>query len=195
MAIVKNLLIKNNFYDGVRLTIVGSQSGNQVYYYTEASGDRYYYTEVGGTASPDMEAASFNSFISCTMSGSTTFTFDLIPMLSGNSVMIETKAVAINSGGTKGYMMKSFGGFINNGTALNVIGSGMQYDTVTNFTTVAASFTQSGTQSVCLCLTGQTGETLDWDVYINYTKGFHSLSSSGPIPPKPIYPSVPAASS
>lgn len=195
MAIVKNLLIKNNFYSGVRLTIVGSQSGDQVYYYTEAAGDRYYYTEISGTASPDMEAASFRGFISCTMSGATTYTFDLVPMVDGNSCMLETKVVAVNQDASKAYMMKSFGGFVNDGTTLNTIGSGVQYDTLTDFTTVAASFTQSGTQSICLCLTGETSEDLDWDVHIYYTKGFHSLSAVPGAPVyKPIYPPAPSES-
>jgi hypothetical protein len=37
----------------------------------------------------------------------------------------------------------------------------------------------NGTASVRLTLTGQTSETLDWDVYIKYTKGFHTLSGGG----------------
>jgi hypothetical protein len=115
-------------------------------------------------------------------------------MVDGNSVMIETRAVAVNQDASKGYMMKSFGGFVNNGTTLDSIGTGIQYDTVTDFTTVAATFTQSGTQSVCLCLTGQTSQVLDWDIHVNYTKGFHSLSAApGPTPPKPIYPESPSS--
>ena len=44
---IKNLLIKNNTYDGVRAVIQASQSGVDNYYYTEARGDRYYYSITG----------------------------------------------------------------------------------------------------------------------------------------------------
>jgi len=186
---VKNTLFKNNKYEKVRLLISGSQSGTLNYYYTEADGDRYYYTSISSTASPSMESASFNSYLSCTMSGAATYTFDLVPMSLGETVMIETKASCINQSGSKGYLVDVFGGYRHTGSTLVAIGSTLNYTTKTDFTTVAASFSASGTASVRLTLTGQTSETLDWDVYIKYTKGFHTLTggSGGGI----IYPQYP----
>jgi hypothetical protein len=176
---VKNTLFKNNQYEKVRLVITGSQSGIENYYYTEADGDRYYYTTISSTASPKMESASFHSYLSCTMSNAATYTFDLVPMFSGETCMIETKASCINQSGSKGYLVDAFGGFRHTGSALAIIGSTIAYTTKTDFSTVAATFTVNGTASVRLTLTGQTSETLDWDVYIKYTKGFHTLSGGG----------------
>jgi hypothetical protein len=191
---IKNLLIKNNHYENVRLTIVGSQSGVEHYYYTEASGNRYYYTALGGTAAPDMESATFDSFLSFTMSGAVTYQYNLIPMLPEESVMIETNVVGINLDGSKGYVMKSFGGYRHNGSSLSLIGGSIDYTTKTDFTTASASFVVVGTQSVALRVTGQTSQTIDWNVYIRYTKGFHALTFTGPVPPpKPIYPQSPSS--
>ena len=176
---VKNTLFKNNKYEKVRLVITGSQSGVTNYYYTEADGDRYYYTTISSTASPKMESASFHSYLSCTMSNSVTYTFDLVPMSTGETCMIETRATCINQSGSKGYLVDAFGGFRHTGSTLAIIGSTINYTTKTDFTTVAASFSASGTASVRLTLTGQSSETLDWDVYIKYTKGFHTLTGGG----------------
>lgn len=196
MAIVKNLLTRNNQYNGVRLVIQGQQGSDTHYYYTEASGDRYYFNQVSSTASSDMEAATFRSFLSFTMSNFQTFTFSLIPMLSGESCMIETRVVGVNKTGTKSYMMKSFGGFRHSGSTLQVIGGSITYDTKSDFTSASASFTASGTQSIIMRVTGQTSEEIDFDVYIDYRKGFHSLSYVGTTsspPLKPIYPEPPAS--
>lgn len=191
MAVVQSLLIRNNLYNGVRLTIVGSQSGDEYFYYSEANGNRYFINEIGGTVSNVMESADFNSFLSFTQSGTVSTTFELIPMDTGDSCMIETKVFGVNSSGTKSYMMKSFGGYVHNGSSLSLVGSGIQYDTIGNFTTGSASFTQSGTQSICLCVSGETGELVDWDVYIKYSKGFHTLVYS-PDRSKVIYPPAPS---
>lgn len=194
MAIIKNLLTRNNQYSGVRLVIQGAQGNDINYYYTEAAGDRYYFNQISSTASPDMESATFRSFLSFTMSNFQSFTFSLIPMEKGESVMIETRVVGINSSGSKGYMMRSFGGFRHSGTALQAIGGTLVYDTRTDFTSASASFTASATASIVLRVTGQASESIDWDVHISYTKGFHSLSSAGSTatpPPKPIYPKYP----
>jgi hypothetical protein len=192
MAIVKSLLIRNNRYDGVRNVIQGSQSGDDVYYYGESRGDRFYFTQVGSTASAELEAATFISFFSMTQSSSDpTFTYDLIPMSDGNSVMIETKVVGVNGDNTSYYMMSSFGGFVNDGTNLTEVG--MNYTTLGNFTTGSASFTQSGTQSVQLCISGETGEEIDWDIHIKYTKGFHTVSSGAPPSAPQIYPPAPTS--
>jgi uncharacterized protein RhaS with RHS repeats len=194
MAIVKNLLTRNNQYNGVRLVIQGQQASDTHYYYTEAAGDRYYFNQVSSTASADMESATFRSFLSFTMSNFQSFTFSLIPMEAGESCMIETRVVGINKTGSKGYMMRSFGGFRHSGSTLQAIGGTLQYDTRTDFTSASASFTASATASIVLRVTGQTSETIDWDVHISYTKGFHSLSyagTTGSNPSKPIYPKYP----
>jgi len=191
---IKNLLTRNNRYDKVRLVIVGSQSGVQNYYYTEANGDRYYFNQLSSTASADMESATFNSFLSFTMSNAVIYSFDLVPMLPGESVMIETKAVGLNATGTKGYLMTSFGGFRQFGATLSIIGSTINYTTKTDFGPAGVSFSAAGTQSVKMNVYGQSGEKIDWDVHIRYTKGFHSLSyagSTGSNPSKPIYPKSP----
>jgi hypothetical protein len=126
-----------------------------------------------------MESASFHSYLSCTMSGAVSYTFNLVPMFSGETCMIETKTSCINQSGSKGYLVDAFGGFRHTGSTLAIIGSTINYTTKTDFSTVAATFTANGTASVRLTLTGQTSEILDWDVYIKYTKGFHTLSGGG----------------
>ena len=194
MAIIKNLLTRNNQYNGVRLVIQGQQQSDTHFYYTEAAGDRYYFNQVSSTASADMESATFRSFLSFTMSGFQTYTYSLIPMEAGESVMIETQVVGINKNGSKGYMMRTFGGFRHSGSTLQAVGGTFIYDTRTDFTSASASFTASATASIVLRVSGQTSEQIDWNVHINYTKGFHSLSyagSTGSQPPKPIYPSFP----
>lgn len=196
MAIVKNLLTRNNQYSGVRLVIQGAQQNDTHYYYTEAAGDRYYFNQVSSTASADMESATFRSFLSFTMSGFQSFTFSLIPMEAGESVMIETKVVGINKTGQKAYMMKSFGGFRHSGSTLQAVGGSLIYDTRTDFTSASASFTASATASIIMRVTGQTSEQIDWDIHINYIKGFNTLSyigSTATPPLKPIYPKLPDA--
>jgi hypothetical protein len=188
----KSLLIRNNDYKKVRLTIFGDEDGEETQYYTEANGNRYYYTSVGSTASAQMESATFQSFLSFTMSGTQSYQFTLIPMNPEETVMIETKVIGLNNNGSKGYIMKSFGGFRQNGTSLDIIGPDIDYDTKSDFTSASASFTASGTQSICLCVSGELGEDIEWDVHINYTKGFQSLLSTDPqLRPPPIYPEPP----
>ena len=185
---IKNSLFRNKEYDGVRLTIVGSQSGVQNIYYTEASGSRYYYQIIGTTTSPDMESATFDSFISITQSGVATASFDIIPMLTGETVMLETRAVAINANGSKGYVCRSFGGWRHSGSSLSVIGSGVDYLVRTDFSSgLGITFSSVGTQSVRMTLTCPSGENVDWDIHLRWTKGFHSISSGGGNPSKLIY--------
>ena len=180
MAIIKNLLTKNRRYENSRLVIVGSQSSDQVYYYTEATGNRYYYNLVGGTNSNfDMESATFETFLSFTMSGATTYTFDIVPMTTGNSCFLDFKCVALNQSGSKGYLMKSFGGYRHTGSALSIVGGSIDYSSKTDFTSASASFTASGTSSIQLRVSGQTSETIDWDIHIKYYKGFHDLLTGG----------------
>lgn len=189
---VKNLLIKNNTYEGVRSVIVASQSGVTNYYYVDARGDRYYYTITGSTASPTLETVTYNSYLSFTMSGSTTYTMDIIPMSTGETAMLDVHATAINSTGSKGYVSRAFGGFRHNGSALSIIGSTIDYNTKTDFTTVGVTFTANGTQSVRLTLTGQTSENIDWDIYLNYSKGYHTLTTGGS-GATPWYPTPPSS--
>lgn len=180
MAIVKNLLIKNNIYSGVRAVITASQSGDTYYYYTEARGDRYYYTVTGSTASPTLETATFNTYLSFTMSGAATYTMNIIPMNTGDTAMIDIHATAINASGSKGYVSRAFGGFRHTGSALSIIGSGIDYNVKTDFaSTMGVTFSAAGTQSVRMTLTGQTSENIDWDVYIEYAKGYHTLTTGG----------------
>lgn len=188
MAIKKNLLLRNRHYENARLTIVGSQSTDTVYYYTEATGNRYYYNLVSSTATASMESATFESFLSFTMSGSGTYTFNIVPMEVGTTVFLDFKVVGLNSSGSKGYLMKSFGGYRHTGSALTAIGGSLTYDTKTDFTSASASFTTNGTASVRLVVSGQTSETIDWDVHLKYIKGFHTLSSGASGGPTPIYP-------
>ena len=177
---VKSLLIKNNIYDGVRAVITASQSGTIYYYYTEARGDRYYYTITGSTASPTLETATFNTYLSFTMSGAVTYTMDIIPMATGDTAMLDIHATAINAAGTKGYVGRVFGGFRHTGSALSIIGSTMDYNIRTDFaSTMGMSFSAFGTQSVRMTLVGQSSENIDWDVYIQYAKGYHTLTTGG----------------
>jgi len=176
---IKNLLIKNNIYDGVRAVITASQSGVTNYYYTEARGDRYYYSITGSTQSPTLETVNFNAYLSFTMSGAVTYELQMVPMAKGDTCFLNMSCTAINASGSKGYLSKVFGGFRHTGSALSVIGGSIDYETKTDFTTVGVSFSAFGTQSVRMVLTGQTAETIDWDVYVNYTKGYHTLVTGG----------------
>jgi hypothetical protein len=77
---------------------------------------------------------------------------------------------------------------------LSIVGGSIDYQTKTDFTSaLGVSFSASGTQSVKMVLTGQSAETVDWDIYVNYTKGYHSLVTGGgggggdpwyPVPPE-----------
>lgn len=181
-----NLLTRNSPYSGVRAVINASQSGVAFTYFVEGSGERYYVNRISSTTSV-LESASFESFMSFTMSGFATYSVDLIPMQSGETAMVDTHVVALNTTGSKGFVGRFFGGFRHSGSQLAAIGGSIDGNVKTDFTTVAVSFTQSGTQSVQMRLVGQTSETLDWDIHVAYTKGFHTIGlSQSKIPP--IYP-------
>lgn len=169
-----SIMIKNNNYDGTRLTLVGSQSGIQTVHYSEASGTRYYVNQLSGTQS-SMDSVTFNAHLTFTSSGTQSWEFKLIPMNIGETALINTKVSAINSSGSKGYMMNSFGGYRHSGTSLVAVGTGMTYTHLTDFTSASASFGVSGTASITLKTTGQTSEVIDWDIHISYTKGYHTL--------------------
>ena len=184
-----SIMIKNNTYDGTRLTLVGSQSGIQTVHYSEASGTRYYVNQLSGTQS-SMDSVTFNAHLTFTSSGTQSWEFKLIPMNIGETALINTKISAINSSGSKGYLMNSFGGYRHSGSALTAIGTGMTYTHLTDFTSASASFGVTGTSSIKLTTTGQTSEVIDWDIHISYTKGYHTLVQSGDaiIIPPPWYP-------
>lgn len=188
-----SILIKNFDYNKVRLQIRAIENGVNKLYTTEAYGNRYYFTLLNEPV-PSMESATFQSFLTFTQSGTASHTYTLIPLLPAETVMIETKVVGINANASKGYVMKSFGGFRHNGTGIFRIGSSIDYDTKTDFTSASASFMISGSQSICLCVTGQTNEVIDWDIHVNYTKGFHAISGApedvcNTFSCKPIFPS------
>jgi len=189
---VKNTLFRYKPYDGVRLTYTTFILGVENTFYAEASGNRYYYSLLGTTAS-DMESASFNSFISVTMSNYRVYTFDAIPMLPGESVFIESVALGMNSTGSKAFLSKTWGGFRHSGSTLQEIGGtgSFTYDVKKDFTGCDFEWFPNGTQSIYFNVVGQSGETIDWDIHIRYTKGFHSLATPGAPGQKPIYPSVP----
>jgi len=184
----KNTLFRNKPYDGVRLIYTTFISGVETDYYAEANGNRYYYSILGSTASSDMEAATFNSFISVTMSNYKVYTFDAIPMEPGDTVLIESKAVALNEPGTKAFICKTFGGYRHSGTEIKEIGGtgSFTYTTQKDFTGCDFQWFPNGTQSINFQVVGQSSETIDWDIHIQYTKGFHSVFTGQK--PKPIYP-------
>jgi hypothetical protein len=187
------LLFKNIPYNKTRMTIAATQSGVVNYYYTEAAGSRYYYTFIGATAAPDLQAASYDGFISFTMSGAATHEFDISPLNEGETVMINTEVTALNIDASKGYLMDSFGGYRHNGTSISMIGSTITYDEKTDFSTVSARFFIIGSQSIGVRCVGQTSQVLDWNIHIQYKKGFHSVifGPGGDPSQKPIYPAPP----
>lgn len=190
MAIVKSTMVKNKEYDGVRLTIVGSQSGDQYYHYTEAVGYRNYVSSVGSTQS-GLESVSFDAYLSFTSSGTQSWNFTLIPMEYATTAIVETKVLGLKSDGTKGFLMNTFGGYRHSGSALTKIGGSFTYDYKSDFTGATAYFTASATSSVNLIIQGTSGEVIDWDVHIKYSKGMHSLTSPSSNPNPPWFPQPP----
>ena len=192
---IKNLLIKNNTYDGVRAVIAASQSGVTNFYYTEARGDRYYYSITGSTASPRLETVTFDAYLSFTMSGAVTYTLDIIPMAKGDTCFLDVSCTAVNATATKGYVAKAFGGFRHTGSTLAKIQNQIDITDHSDFSAaVKMDFAASGTQSVRMILTGDASETIDWDIYLKYTKGYHTLTTGGgggSSTPDPWYPVPP----
>jgi hypothetical protein len=185
----KNTLFRNKPYDNVRLIYTTFISGVETDYYAEASGNRFYYSILGSTASSDMESATFKSFISITMSNYKVYTFDAIPMEPGETVLIESTAIGMNSSGSKAFISKTFGGFRHSGSEIKIIGgtSAFTYSVHKDFTGCDFEWFPNATQSIQFNVVGQNSETIDWDIHIEYTKGFHSISSGSQLP-KPIYP-------
>ncbi len=176
MAVTKNLIIKNKEYDSTRLFIIGSQSSNQNYYYTEASGTRYYINALGATADATIESVTTNAFLSFTSSSSATWSFDLIPMSPGNTCIIETKVLGMKSDGSGSFLMFARGGYRHSGSSLVKIGGSIDYLYKNDLSGASASFDVIGTSSVCLKINGVAGGSIDYDVHIDYTKSYHSLT-------------------
>lgn len=189
---IKNLLIKTKPYDGVRTVIQAQQLGTTTYYYTEAKGDRHYYTITGSTASPTLETVDFSAYLSFTMSGFTSYSFDIVPMNPGETCMLDVRCSAINDDATKAYIGQSFGGYRHSGSSLVKVGGSVDITSKSDFgSTVGITFSTSGTQSVKLTITGETSEDIDWDIYLKFTKGFHSLSTGGGSDNPSWYPAPP----
>lgn len=190
------LLFKNIPYDKTRMVITATQSGIVNYYYTEAQGSRYYYTFIGATESSSalsLQAASFDAFLSFTMSGAQTHEFDIAPLLPGETIMFNTEVAALSIDASKAYVMDSFGGYRHNGTNIALIGSTMSYKEMSDFSTVSARYAISGSQSVIIRCVGQTSQVIDWNIHIQYKKGFHTVVFGPGFEPsqRPIYPPTP----
>jgi hypothetical protein len=190
-----NILFKNREFDGVRFTYTRADfpSGTIVdQTYSEGSGNRYYFNILGSTASEQMEAATFQSFISVTMSGAVTHFIELVPMEPGELVYFDMTVTSVNGPVDKGFVANPKGSFIHTGSDILPVGgtAGLTYDIRTDFTSVNTAFIINATASVALGITCESGETLDWNLFVDYKKSFHSISSPpGPTgPPKPIYP-------
>jgi hypothetical protein len=185
-----NLIIKQKEYQDVRSVIVASQSGNQSIFYAEGNGDRYYINQISATATPVLEAATFNSFLSFTMSGLGTFSMQMVPMATGESVFIDMQIYGQNSASTKGYAEKVMTAYRHSGSALSRIGA-IQSNKISDFTSaVGVTFSTTATASVDLIVYGETGELIDFDIYIQYKKGYHAIQNiNQPQTISPIYPS------
>lgn len=189
MSATASLIIKNKIYEGTRLTIVGSQSGNRWLHYSEANGTRYYVNPIT-TESSSLEAVTFDAYLSFTSSNTTPWAFSLIPMDTGHSVVLNTQMTGNKQDGSKMFVLNSFGAYKHTGSALSVCGSGISYTIMSDFTGATAYFTASGTSSVNLVVVG-TSEIIDWDIFIRYTKGYHTLvagGGGGVVAPPPWYP-------
>ena len=185
-----NLIIKQKEYQDVRSVIVASQSGNQSIFYAEGNGDRYYINQISATATPVLEAATFNSFLSFTMSGLGTFSMQMVPMATGESVFIDMQIYGQNSASTKGYAEKVMTAYRHSGSALTRIGQ-INSTKISDFTSsVGVTFSTTATASVDLVVFGQSGELIDFDIYIQYKKGYHAIQNlNQPQTISPIYPS------
>lgn len=193
-----NALFKDIKYDKVRFTYTRASfpSGTLVdTNYSEGSGSRYYYNILGSTFS-DMEAATFQSFISVTMSGSAVHFIDLVPLEVGELVYLNTTITAVNASVTKGFIANTDAAYINTGSQIKPIGGtpSVSYNIKKDFMTASVFFIENGTQSIGLGIGGEAGENLDWNIFVSYKKSFHSISKptqSSPV--KPIYPKLPDA--
>lgn len=190
----KNLLMKNIPYGGVRSVIPANQSGADYTYFSEGSGNRYYVNQISSTASPTLESATFDSYLSFTMSHNQTFYFDLVPMDKGNSVVINTIIYAQNKAATKGFVQKSFGAWKHSGSTLTHVGAGMSDIKESDFPTgqLTAQWSAGATQSIRLTCSNTTSDEVDFDIHISYTKGYHSVITP-PNTNDPVSPPYPTS--
>jgi hypothetical protein len=184
-------IVKNKEYDGVRLSITGTNSGSASVFYSEANGNRYFYNVIGSTASV-MESVTFEAYLSFTSSNAEAWVFNLVPMDYGQSVILECRVLGLKSDGTKGFLMNSFTGWRHSGSSLSTIGT-PDYTYLSDFTSATSFYTTNATASVDLVIAGEASTVIDWDVHIKYTKGYHTLTSGGgggggwyPSPPQNI---------
>jgi hypothetical protein len=189
-----SVLYRNKPYDGVRLIYdrVSYPVGTPIdLTYSEASGERYYYTLIGTTYSTEMEAATFKSFVSATMSGGVAHIVNLVPLLPGEMVHLQLRVTAMNASTTKGFLATTDAAFYHTGSVIQPVGgtAGVQYNIRKDFATASIYYLANATQSVTLLIGGEPGEVLDWSLFIEYSKSFHSISTPATPPPqKPIYP-------
>jgi hypothetical protein len=192
-----SVLYRNKPYSGVRLTYQRASfpTGTLVdTTYSEALGNRYYYTLLGTTFSTEMEAATYQSFISATMSGGIAHFVDLVPLLPGELVHLQTRVSAMNASSTKALIATTDAAFINTGSTIKPVGgtAAVTLNIRKDFMTASIYYVANGTQSVTLLLGGEAGEDLDWSIFVEYSKSFHSISSpASPPVSKPIYPTPP----
>lgn len=185
-----NILFKNREFNGVRLTYKRTDGSSDIdTNYGEGRGDRFYYSILESDIT-QMEAATFNSFISVTQSGDVTHYIELVPMLPGELVDFNLTVSSINEDSTKGFISNPRGGFIHTGSVIKPIGgsASLSYDIKSDFSSVDTHFHVNGTQSISIAIVGESGEDLDWNLFIDYKKSFHSISSPTQSQIKPIYP-------
>lgn len=189
MSIDKQLLMRNNQYDGVRTLIVASQSGTSHYFYSEAKGDRYYLSNVGSTASASIETVTFQSFMSFTMSNASEYVVDIIPMQNGDSVLFNVDVEALNSSGSKGLVANIWGGYR---CYLNpiIIGKGLHYTVESDFNSVGITFS-SVNGSIQMLIKGEKDDNVDMNIIMKYTKSFHNITKGGSNHDAKWYPKPP----
>lgn len=192
-----NALFKDKSYSNVRFTYTrrdGSTDDIVDTNYSEGEGNRYYFSILGSTAS-DMEAATFKSFISVTMSGDLTHYINIVPLFTGETTYIRSKVVGVNLSSTKAIHAVIDAAFIhtsNNG--IQSIGGPHTIDINlrNDFNHADVNLEEDNdNNSINLLLKGEVDDDLDWDIYVEYTKEFHSIVATQSQPSKPIYPPPP----
>jgi hypothetical protein len=177
----KNIIKINKFTD-TRWSVFSEEDGVENKYYSVGEGNRWYSKPLSSTQSGELKSADFTSFLSFTMSGTSSYLYELIPLLENETVMVETRVLAINNDNTYGYMAKTFGGYKHTGT-ISTIGPQIDLDVKSDFTYVSCELVP-GTQSIWMQFDGEAGQDLEWNIHLHYTKGFHSPSGEIIYPPK-----------
>jgi hypothetical protein len=189
-----NILFKNKPFSNVRFIYdrLAFPSGTPVdQTYADGSGNRYYYSIVNNNDEFQMEAAEFSSFISFTMSGNVTHFINAVPMEPGELIYFNIDVTGTNLAVDKGFVSNSRKGFIHDGTDILPIGgtAGMTFNSDNDFTSsVAAGYIINASASVAIAVSCDTGETIDWNLFIRYSKCYNAISNPTPPLPGPIYP-------